>query len=1022
MRPQATSDDATIPHGWNAARRRDFLFAIATLTVAVLIVAAANLYIDRQTEIANRGTELEADARVRAGRVANEISGYVGDVLFLAESIRLSEYLEQPGPVTFARLQADMLSFARQHPAYSQIRWIDNAGREAVRIEHDGVRAAVTPPDRLQDKSSRPYFLQARSLPPGAVYVSRLELNVEDGQIEEPWNPTVRFATPVRFKDGLTAGVFVINIRGNAVLDEPGLEYSAGARIEILNAGGYWLAGAPREKLFGFMFGNKTTMAAEKPAVWRRIEGRDAGRFVLGGTLYAFAVVRPHAAAAEFIRSIHGNAAGDSPSKADEGLRWIMLESYDLDFWKSLKAPESWTLAVAAFLIVTAIAGAWSGARDEKRVAEAALRGTLENLETEVRVRTAAFRESEERFRTAFDVAPHGMVMAKSDRTLIRVNREFANMLGYIPEELEGRDVNSITHEDDRQVTPDTFARLLRGEPYVRYEKRYLCKNGPPVWVEGSNAMVDLGDGSPPYFVGQVIDVTEKREALMALAESESHLRAILDNAANAIVSIDRNGGIVDANRAASVIFGCDEEELTGVAFSDFIPDMDPTDENSVAHAVLRDSNGNARHVKSPGRRRNGADFPAEVSLTSVSEGGERRLIAIIRDVGDLEEIETRLRHAQKMEAVGRLSGGIAHDFNNLLTVILGNLQLLQRELTAAHQISRVDKVIAATRSGAEMTRRLLTFSRQQVLALDMVDINALILNMDDLLSRTVGEHIAITIAASSKELWGRTDANQLESAILNLCVNAMDAMPDGGRLTIETSATYLNENYASLHPEVIPGDYVMIAVSDTGTGIPPEILEHIFEPFFTTKEAGKGTGLGLSTIYGFMKQTGGHVGVYSEVGHGTTFKLYIRQSQGAVSELAATAVKTTIVDPASRRILVVEDEPAVRDIAMALLDRAGFQVVAAKNGTDALHIVDSGETFDLIFSDIVMPGGVSGIDLVQAIRARNVNIPVLLTSGYAERALRESMVDLNAARFITKPYDGNVLLQKVAEIFGDQR
>lgn len=1016
MEPQATGNDDAPPRAWNDARKRDFLFAFVALTCAVTAVAVGSAYIDRQTEIARRGAELEADARVRAGRISSTVSGYVGDVLFLADNVRMGEFLERPSADALGHLGRELISFAKQHPAYSQVRLIDNAGRETIRIENDGIRIAAVPPERLQDQATRPYFSRPRIMPFGSVYISPFDLAVVDGKIEEPWNPTVRFATPVRYRDGLVGGVFVINIRGSAILNEPHFDLAGETRFEMLDGEGHWLAGAPREKLFGFVFGDKATFAAENPAAWRRIEGRDSGRFRIKDTIYAFSVVAPQAVAAQFVRTVHGRDTATAPKSDPSGPRWIVLESYVLDPWKLLKASESWGLVGTAFLIVAGIAWTWSGARNDKRLAEIALRRTLEDLEAEVRVRTAAFRESEERFRKAFDVAPHGMVLAKPDCTLIRVNREFSNMLGYAPEELEGRDVNSVTHEDDRAVTPGTFERLQNGEPYVRYEKRYIRKDGSPIWIEGSNAIVDLDDGSPPYFVGQVIDVTEKRAAMAALEQSENHLRAILDNAADAIVSIDRNGEILEANRAAGAIFGCNEAALIGVALSDFIPAVDPTDESSIACDLLRNPDGNARLAQLPGRRRNGASFPAEVSLTFILEDDERRIVAIVRDASEREEIENRLRHAQKMEAVGRLTGGIAHDFNNILTVIIGNLQILKRAMVNRDNMARVDKVIGAAKSGAELTRRLLTFSRQQVLALDAVDINALIRHMEDLLRRTVGEHIVISIAPSPTELLGRTDANQLESAILNLCINAVDAMPRGGRLTIETGPARLDEGYARTHPEVTPGDYAMIAVSDTGTGIDPKVLEHIFEPFFTTKEPGKGTGLGLSTIYGFMKQTEGHVSVYSEIGHGTTFKLYVRQSREQASRSASPQEAEPVI-PADRRVLVVEDESGVREVAVSILESAGFQVVAAESGLAAMKILDTGDTFDLIFSDIVMPGGVSGVDLANVVHARTPNLPILLTSGYAERALRNSVANMNTDFFIAKPYDADVLLRRIVDI-----
>jgi PAS domain S-box-containing protein len=497
-------------------------------------------------------------------------------------------------------------------------------------------------------------------------------------------------------------------------------------------------------------------------------------------------------------------------------------------------------------------------------------------------------------------------------------------------------------------------------------------------------------------------------------SRNEAHLRAILDNAADAIISVDPDGLIGTFNVSAEAMFGHPTHAVLGRDIRTLLsgepnPDSDPfpgrgaDDAGGVATA-------GPRAVRA--MRHDGSAFPAELTVGEVRTDEEHVFVGIVRDVSDrqrAEDMEGQLRQAQKMEAVGRLTGGVAHDFNNLLTVIIGNLQLLQRSLSDDADVRRrLDAIMGAARSGAELTRRLLTFSRQQVLETGTVDVNELVLEMREMLHRTVGENIAVRTAVSGETCFGHTDRHQLEHALLNLCVNARDAMPDGGNLTIETRHTLVDDAYAATRTELKPGRYVEIAVSDSGIGIPPEICEKIFEPFFTTKEKGKGTGLGLSTVFGFMKQSGGHVSVYSEVGHGTTFKLLVPEAKGERAAAAAAAPDNS--PPVDRHhrgtVLVVEDEEAVRQIAVTMLASAGFDIVEASTGRSGLEAFARHPGIDAVFSDVIMPGGMTGPEMVKAIRQSRPEIPVLFASGYAEHALRDRDAMLEHARFIAKPYD----------------
>jgi nitrogen-specific signal transduction histidine kinase/CheY-like chemotaxis protein len=393
--------------------------------------------------------------------------------------------------------------------------------------------------------------------------------------------------------------------------------------------------------------------------------------------------------------------------------------------------------------------------------------------------------------------------------------------------------------------------------------------------------------------------------------------------------------------------------------------------------------------------------------------------------VTERKTINDRLQRAQKMEAVGQLTGGLAHDFNNLLTIIIGNLQLLDGKVTTDEKSAKrlVEAQEAATK-GADLTRQLLAFARKQDLEPRDTPVNDMVRGMESLVSRTIGENIELKVETMAGDPRSLIDPSQLESAILNLSINARDAMPDGGKLTIETQAAYLDRYYAEKNPEVVPGHYVLVAVSDSGTGMAPELIEKVFQPFFTTKAAGKGSGLGLSMVYGFIKQSGGHIQVYSEVGHGTSIKMYLprRMRPGEVeieTLVAAPAASPTVTLVASTpleeippvavkrpKILVVEDQEAVRAVACGFLEDFGYEIIEAGDGFEALSKLQEHDDVDLMFSDVVMPGGMNGFDLAQAALSMKPGLKVVHTSGYPKGA----MVHQDEPRFkegfiIMKPY-----------------
>ena len=379
----------------------------------------------------------------------------------------------------------------------------------------------------------------------------------------------------------------------------------------------------------------------------------------------------------------------------------------------------------------------------------------------------------------------------------------------------------------------------------------------------------------------------------------------------------------------------------------------------------------------------------AEAYAALEKESSQRRKAeAMVKRFQEIEAHEAQVRQAQKMEAIGQLTGGVAHDFNNILTVITGTIEILGDAVKDRPHLAQIaDLISAAAARGADLTKHLLAFSRRQPLQPRSTDINALVVDAARLLRPTLGEDIEIESMLAHDLAPALIDPSQLSTAILNLALNARDAMPGGGKLTLETKNAVLDEAYARLNSEVKPGNYVMITVSDTGQGIPSNLLSKVFEPFFTTKDAGRGSGLGLSMVYGFVKQSDGHVSIYSEEGHGTTVKLYLPPSAVAPEEVAADA-GVSGSEGGDEFILLVEDDALVREYVVAQIRRFGYHTMAASNGAEALAIIDRGERIDLLFTDVMLPGGMNGRQLATEALKRRPALKVLYTSGYTENAL----------------------------------
>jgi PAS domain S-box-containing protein len=563
--------------------------------------------------------------------------------------------------------------------------------------------------------------------------------------------------------------------------------------------------------------------------------------------------------------------------------------------------------------------------------------------------------------------------------------------------------------QEGAQLTPLIFLEDNKDESDTRtILQSVFCKA-----VRGC----DRASGCLAMAVLNAID-SYRRERQQQTSEEMLHkLRRTVEQSPDPVMITNRSCVLEYVNPAFEVLTGYSKEEVVGQTLGLLKSENQPGElYEEMWDTVL---SGNTFHGIVMNRKKNGETFILEKSITPLRDaaGEITHYISTGRDITDQRRLESQLQQAQKMDAVGRLAGGVAHDFNNLLMVISAYAELTLDSLPADHPIrDKVGEIINASRRAADLTKQLLAFGRKQMQSLQLLDLNAVLLDIGKMLPRLIGEDIQLLFVPGQDLDKVKVDPVQIEQIVMNLAANARDAMPGGGKLTIETSNVHLDETYRQRHSIVPPGDYVLLAVTDSGVGIPQESLAHIFEPFYTTKEEGRGTGLGLATVYGIVKQNGGFIWVYSEPGLGTTFKIYLPRTQSAIAE-ARVATPAQDSPHGCETLLLVEDEVAVRESTREFLTRRGYTVLEASHGEEALGVSrEYCGPIDLMISDVVMPQ-MSGPNLAERLAAERPQMKVLFVSGYAENTiLRHGKIDVTGC-LLQKPFGLNALARKVREI-----
>jgi PAS domain S-box-containing protein len=915
-------------------------------------------------------------------------------------------------------IAARFLPVLTAKPDYAQLRIIGVAdgGRELLRVDRRGPGGTprIVPEAELIQTGERDYFKRAIGQSKSDVYVSPIELR-EDGGTERPAVPMSHVAIPLWTPDGQPFGISVIDLDLGPMFDRIRAGTARENLVFVTNGAGDYLLHPDRSREFAFEAGAPERIQNDFPEYNQALADgavNDSGIWTdRNGVRYGvgWAAVR-----------LAGGA----------GLTILVAATYS-NLTVGLAAVNSSAVtggavaALLAILLAVAIARSLSKPLVQiTRAAEGLSRGELIAMPSEggreIGVLSATFAEMATQIGTK-QALLENTIESISDSVLVADQRGQIVIANAAAKRLLGIDPGAGSTKATRQLSyfyPDgvtqmpvsssALSRALRGEsvddlefvvqPETSCVPTYLVANARPLKDDS---------GTLRGAVTVLRNVTEHKRAHQSLVDSEQMAQAIINTALDAFVQTDEAGIILDWSPHAETMLGWTRAEAVGARAEDLIvPELQRDSNNQWVSQFLRDIGRGAPgwRFEAPLLHRNGSEIFTEMSLTALRRGEGHIINAFIRDITQKRAAEEQLIQAQKMESVGQLTGGIAHDFNNMLTVITGTIEILAEAVKDEPHLARIVTLISeAADRGSELTANLLAFARKQPLQPVEIDVNVLVNEVGRLLSPTLGRQIEIKTVLGGDVWPALVDPGRLSSALVNLAINARDAMPDGGTLAFATSNIRLDGPDAAASGVDRPDDYVVIEVSDTGTGIPEPIRDKIFDPFFSTKATGQGTGLGLSMVFGFAKQSGGNIEVQSEEGRGTSFKIYLPKADVEASQLpSADNLQST---GGTETILCVEDDTSVRAYVVAQLESLGYRAIAASNAAEALAIADGGAEFDLLFTDIVMPGRINGKQLAERMRLRRPSLRVVFTSGYTDHTIIRDGRIMRDVFFLPKPY-----------------
>jgi PAS domain S-box-containing protein len=925
------------------------------------------------------------------------------------------------------RLAARFMAELRARPDYLRVGFVGltDDGSENVLADRSAPGGVIRSTGFGEINRHSDEFQTIMGLRSDEAYVSQIAFGRNGEFANSP--PVISVAAPVRYPDGRLFGAVMVALDMRRTFARIRQHLLPGTRLYVVNQQGEYLirydgtetSGSERFTRFQDEFpqiANEIRNEVAKPQIIQIRKGERFGigwstaRFEGGPPITVFEMMPYSQVMAAAIAVRDDSIAGGVLAILVAALVSTLLA-------RSLTKPlAEMTRAVQSFSGGKPTAVLLRGSGEIRTLANA-----FSHMATEVWEKTEAVKlEVMKRRRTETDLQGHAerarlfsaavesssdaIVTETVDGTITGWNPGAERLLGYMADEVIGKPANIIVPEHLHSKSGEVLRRISTGKEIEDYESVRIRKDGRQIDVSISVAPVKSDSGEIVGVAFAARDITAKKRVLHALLESEQLARGIVAAAPDAFIQFDENGKIVDWNPAAEAMFGWIKHEVLGMALGELVvkPDRRETFEKRIASYFRPTVSASIRaHFSEQFVRRDGELLDAEVAFGVLNLTHGYVFNMFVRDVTEKNAAEERLRQAQKMDAIGQLTGGVAHDFNNMLTIITGTIDILEAGVADRPELASIAKLInEAADRGAELTSRLLAFARKQPLQTRPTDVNDVIAESVRLLRPALGPNVEIDMLLE-ENLWSALiDSAQLSMAMVNLGINARDAMPNGGKLTLQTENVRLDQT--SVNGDVEASEFVMIAVTDTGVGIPEEIRERVFEPFFTTKQIGKGTGLGLSMVYGFIKQSGGHVKLYSEEGIGTTIKLFLPRARA--EELIEPATQAAIAG-GDELILIVEDDALVRSYLTAQIQSFGYRTRSAANAAEALALIDDGLAFDLLFTDVIMPGQMNGRELAEEAEKRRPGLKVLFTSGFTEDAVIHRGRLNRGILLLAKPY-----------------
>jgi len=945
------------------------------------------------------------------------LSSIAMDLTSLTALPTLRKIIENDKAIDKKNLSRIFLDFCKSSVLYDQVRFLDETGLEIVRVNFNEGRPYIVPKEQLQNKFKRYYFSDTIKLKPGQIFVSQLDLNVEQGKIELPLKPMIRIGTPLVDLKGQKQGVVLLNYFGAKIIDNLN-KVSLGTigRFMLLNSQGYWLKGLDPKDEWGFMYDDRKDriLAASDFKGWEKMAAQDSGQFSNKKGVYTFITIH------SIIKgTVNNNGLGES---FNENIKPHSCDDYCwkiVSFIPSDVLHEQLALVYFRWLLAYVITLVLSGLVLWFLLSNIMQRKQAENS------KNATLQKSEEKLNTLMNATTNVMFLANSDGTIIQCNDALLKNFCMKKEELIGKTIFDILSGKIKETRMAKFQQ-------IRNSKKSLQWNDDRAGIYYENSVYPILDdnGNVKQFAVFAVNITGRRKMEKKIKESEFQLRQIIDLVPHFIFVKDETGKFEIVNKAVAEAFGTTVDDLTGRRDSEFVATEEEMEHfrsddlevikfgkiKFIPEESITDSENNIRYLQT-------TKVPFKSSTTN-----KNALLGVSVDITkrkqaemEQEKLQTQLIQSQKMESIGTLAGGIAHDFNNILFPIMGYAELLLEDIPEDSPLrSNLDAIYSGSLRAKDLIKQILTFGRQAEHEMKPLKIQPVIKEALKLIRSSLPTTIDIQQDISNECGLIIADSTQIHQIVMNLCINAFHAMGEiDGKLTVSLKETELSTEDLEKEPTMIPGTYVRLTVADTGSGIEPEILNRIFDPYFTTKKKGKGTGLGLAVVHGIVKIHGGNIIAYSKPGKGTEFKVYLPVI--TPRETVKNIGNDSAIQKGNERILLVDDQDEIVQIIKQMLERLGYHVTPRNSSRDALETFRANpEKFDLVITDMIMPD-MTGDKLTKELIKIRPDILIILCTGFSGRMSEEKAASFGIKGFLMKPIVMKELSKKIREVLDDK-